>query len=122
MRNGDVLLKSLVVGNAFSIYKWILAHYLFSSTCERGRGTCTVVIDLCQAWVVKLVMKYPLILWQENVIVIFVNTSANVRQGIKNEATSKLNSLDEITHSAIEEHGREKQDSVPTNVAVLVGL
>nr|XP_016453217.1 PREDICTED: histone-lysine N-methyltransferase ASHH1-like [Nicotiana tabacum] len=37
--------------------------------------------------------------------------------GIKNEAASKLNSIYDEIRPAIEEHGRDNQDSVPTSVA-----
>ncbi|KAL3362966.1 hypothetical protein AABB24_012317 [Solanum stoloniferum] len=38
-------------------------------------------------------------------------------EGLKNEATSKLNSVYEEIRPTIEEHGRDNQDSVPTSVA-----
>lgn len=38
-------------------------------------------------------------------------------EGIKNEAASKLNSIYDEIRPAIEEHGRDNQDSVPTSVA-----
>ncbi|MCD7451991.1 hypothetical protein HAX54_014601 [Datura stramonium] len=58
-----------------------------------------------KAWVVKVVMKYSLILGKINLI------------RIKNEATSKLNSVYEEIRPTIEEHGLDNQDSVPTSVA-----
>lgn len=47
----------------------------------------------------------------------FLKHFANVMQGLKNEATSKLNSVYEEIRPTIEEHGRDNQDSVPTSVA-----
>lgn len=38
-------------------------------------------------------------------------------QGLRNEATSKLNAVYEEIRPTIEEHGRDNQDSVPTSVA-----